>query len=85
MAQSIWQSCLNSLQSDLPVQQYCTWLRPLQSEETDTTLILYAPNSFVLDWKLEHHALKRAESSYADYKKPGQAISLDQLINDLGS
>ena len=35
-----------------------------------------------LDYKLDHDALKRAENSYADYKKTGQAISLDQLINN---
>jgi chromosomal replication initiator protein len=47
---SIWQSCLSSLQSELPVQQFSTWLRPLQSNENEHVLTLFAPNLFVLDW-----------------------------------
>ncbi|MFT5521210.1 MAG: chromosomal replication initiator protein [Enterobacterales bacterium] len=50
MSTSIWQSCLSSLQSELPVQQFSTWLRPLQSNENEHVLTLFAPNLFVLDW-----------------------------------
>ena len=50
MSTSIWQSCLSSLQSELPVQQFSTWLRPLQSDENESDLTLFAPNLFVLDW-----------------------------------
>ena len=50
MSSSIWQSCLSSLQSELPVQQFSTWLRPLQSNENEQVLTLFAPNLFVLDW-----------------------------------
>jgi len=50
LSSSIWQSCLASLQGELPVQQFSTWLRPLQSNESDVGLTLFAPNLFVLDW-----------------------------------
>lgn len=50
MSSSIWQTCLSSLQGELPVQQYSTWLRPLQANENDVALTLFAPNLFVLDW-----------------------------------
>ena len=50
LVSSIWQSCLSSLQAELPVQQYSTWLRPLQSNENESSLTLFAPNLFVLDW-----------------------------------
>ncbi|WP_018691220.1 chromosomal replication initiator protein DnaA [Algicola sagamiensis] len=50
MYQSVWQSCLNTLQDELPSQQFSMWIRPLQIESSDNTLTLYAPNRFVLDW-----------------------------------
>jgi chromosomal replication initiator protein len=47
---SIWQKCLNILQEEYPAQQFNTWIRPLQAELTDNTLVLLAPNRFVVDW-----------------------------------
>ncbi|BCG66021.1 MAG: antitoxin [Methyloprofundus sp.] len=40
-----------------------------------------------LDYQLRQDALNRADRSYADYKKTGESISLDQLIknNELDS
>ncbi len=46
----IWQGCVASLQEELPAQQFSMWIRPLQSELMGDTLVLYAPNRFVLDW-----------------------------------
>ena len=46
----IWPHCLERLQSELPAQQFNTWLRPLQAQEQGQTLILLAPNRFVVDW-----------------------------------
>ncbi len=50
MPVNIWQKCLNLLQEEYPAQQFNTWLRPLQAEVVDTTLLLLAPNRFVVDW-----------------------------------
>ena len=47
---SIWQKCLSLLQEEYPVQQFNTWLRPLQAETIENTLVLLAPNRFVVDW-----------------------------------
>jgi chromosomal replication initiator protein len=47
---TVWQKCLGLLQEEYPAQQFNTWLRPLQSETVDTTLVLLAPNRFVVDW-----------------------------------
>lgn len=41
---------MHRLQSELPDQQFNTWIRPLKVEATDTGLRLLAPNRFVLDW-----------------------------------
>lgn len=46
----LWNECLNFLQGRIPRQQFDTWIRPLQVEQTDNHLILLAPNQFVLDW-----------------------------------
>ncbi len=52
---SIWNRCIRSLQSELPEQQFNTWIRPLQAEEDDGQLRLLAPNRFVVDWLQEHY------------------------------
>jgi len=40
---------------------------------------------FMFDYHTEQEALNRADNSYSDYKKTGEAITLDQLMknNDL--
>lgn len=50
MAVSLWQQCIGRLQDELPAQQFSMWIRPLQAEMDGDTLVLYAPNRFVLDW-----------------------------------
>ena len=46
----IWQKCLQCLQEEFPAQQFNTWLRPLQAEIDGASLVLLAPNRFVVDW-----------------------------------
>ena len=50
MSATVWQKCLGLLQEEYPAQQFNTWLRPLQAETVETTLVLLAPNRFVVDW-----------------------------------
>jgi chromosomal replication initiator protein len=47
---SWWEKCISRLQDDLSPQEYNTWIRPLQAEQRDGTLVLLAPNRFVLGW-----------------------------------
>jgi chromosomal replication initiator protein len=47
---SLWSRCISALENELPEQQFNTWVRPLQSVETDGALRLLAPNRFVVDW-----------------------------------
>ncbi len=47
---STWQQCLDRLQGELSIQQFNTWIRPLQVVENESQLRLLAPNRFVLDW-----------------------------------
>ena len=53
MSVSLWEKCLNSLESEFPSQQFNTWIRPLQAEQADGRLVLLAPNRFVMDWIVE--------------------------------
>ncbi|TWO82775.1 chromosomal replication initiation protein DnaA [Shewanella algae] len=50
MAVSLWQQCIGRLQDELSAQQFSMWIRPLQAEMDGDTLVIYAPNRFVLDW-----------------------------------
>jgi chromosomal replication initiator protein len=52
---SLWQQCLVRLQSELPEQQFNTWIRPLHAIENGDNLRLLAPNQFVLEWVRKHH------------------------------
>ncbi|HLZ98202.1 MAG TPA: DnaA N-terminal domain-containing protein, partial [Steroidobacteraceae bacterium] len=50
MPESLWNRCLRVLESELPVQQFNTWVRPLQAIERDGQLRLLAPNRYVIEW-----------------------------------
>ena len=50
MQGSLWQRCLRLLESEVPEQQFNTWVRPLQAVESDGVLRLLAPNRFVVEW-----------------------------------
>ncbi len=50
MSIELWERCLQSLQNEFPAQQFNTWIKPLQAEVAETSLVLIAPNRFVRDW-----------------------------------
>jgi chromosomal replication initiator protein len=52
---SVWKSCLERLEGELSPQQFNTWIRPLQAVEENFSILLYAPNRFVLDWINEQY------------------------------
>ncbi len=49
MFEPLWDRCLSILETDLTEQQLNTWIRPLQAQETESSLTILAPNRFVLD------------------------------------
>jgi chromosomal replication initiator protein len=55
LLQSVWNLCAASLQEELPPQQFNTWIRPLQIDETagPDELRLLAPNRFICNWVSE--------------------------------
>jgi chromosomal replication initiator protein len=57
--QNLWESCLRRLEQELPAQQFNTWIRPLAPEAgAADTLILAAPNRFVLELVRERFAAR---------------------------
>jgi len=67
-----WNYCLARLESELPAQQFNTWIRPLQCPEEQPAgkLRLYAPNAFVLDWVRKHY-LSRIQEFLEEYDPQG--------------
>jgi len=56
--QNLWDACLRKLEQELPAQQFNTWIRPLAPDpvEGQGTLVLTAPNRFVLELVRERFA-----------------------------
>lgn len=50
----MWNHCVKLLESELPEQQFNTWVRPLQVASEGNVLRLLAPNRFVVDWITEN-------------------------------
>ncbi len=50
MPETLWNRCLRVLESELPIEQFNTWLRPLQAIERDGQVRLLAPNPYVIKW-----------------------------------
>ena len=76
--ETVWSQCQSQLRSELPEQQYNTWIRPLTvhvslGSQSDAVVVqLMAPNRFIEDW-VKNKFLSRIEQLYADFG--GQAIS----------
>ncbi len=61
MNSPIWNLCVRQLESELSDQLLNTWIRPLQADEQENDLLLYAPNRFVLDWVNDHYMQRISE------------------------
>lgn len=48
----MWNHCISCLQSELSPEQFNTWIRPLQLDQSATTneIALLAPNQFIKSW-----------------------------------
>ncbi|WP_438616563.1 chromosomal replication initiator protein DnaA [Marinobacter salinexigens] len=74
----MWHQCLEVLRDEFPAQQFNTWLRPLQSDQRDGQLMLFAPNRFVMDWVNEKY-LRRIEEVLKDLHG-GQAPRVNMKV-----
>lgn len=51
----LWTDCLKLLENDVPDLELNTWLRTLHGQEHDSTLLLLAPNDYVLKYVTKHY------------------------------
>ena len=45
----VWSRCLERLEAEFPPEDVHTWLKPLQADDRDGAMWLYAPNAFIVD------------------------------------
>lgn len=84
---SLWEKCLNSLESEFPSQQFNTWIRPLQAEHKDDKLVLLAPNRFVLDWIVERFLTRINElvKQFSENQPPSVSLEIGSKRSDAHS
>ncbi|HET6603103.1 MAG TPA: chromosomal replication initiator protein DnaA [Xanthomonadaceae bacterium] len=70
-----WPRCLERLQSELPPEDYLTWVKPLLAEQRESQLHLYAPNAFVAD-TIRDRFLLRIEELARHFLAPDAVVRL---------
>ncbi|RUO76221.1 chromosomal replication initiator protein DnaA [Idiomarina seosinensis] len=81
MNNSLWQQCAERLQSDLPLQQFNTWIRPIQADQSGDTLTLYAPNIYSVDWVRDKYlkSINSLLTSLTDNKPPKVVLKVGNV------
>src|SRR4030081_1483530 len=77
LSESLWNRCLRVLESELPEQQFNTWVRPLQAIERDGELKLLAPNRYVIEWLGQNSLPRIKELIRAFAEDPAPEVGLD--------
>jgi len=77
---SLWQQCAERLQSELPLQQFNTWIRPLQAKLNGETLTLFAPNIYSVDWVRDKYlkTINAYLESMCDDKVPNVVLKVGE-------
>lgn len=77
MQGSLWNRCLSQLESEMPEQQFNTWIRPLQAVEDSGVLRLLAPNRFVVEWITQNIVGRISELVDAVATDPAPSVVLE--------
>jgi chromosomal replication initiator protein len=77
LSESLWNRCLRVLESELPEQQFNTWVRPLQAIQRDGELRLLAPNRYVIEWLGQNSLPRIKELIRAFAEDPAPELVLD--------
>ncbi|AXI82474.1 chromosomal replication initiator protein DnaA [Xylella taiwanensis] len=56
-----WSRCLERLETEFPPEDVHTWLRPLQADQRGDSVVLYAPNPFVIELVQERYLARLRE------------------------
>ena len=83
-----WNECKKTLERDLAVEEYSTWIAPLQLKEnvgiTPTSYSVLAPNSFILDWVEENYGKSIKERLVAITSQDDLHVNFE-VIHEKGS
>lgn len=77
-----WQSCIDKLKDELPLQQFNTWIRPLKATTDHQSLTLIAPNRFVKDWVDEKYRDRIEQLLKAEYGDASVSITTGNQKSD---
>ena len=77
MPEAAWEQCLNYLQSELPSQQFNTWIRPLRAVANGSQLQLLAPNRFIKDWVVDRYLDRISQIVSEVSTQPGCDVVVD--------
>lgn len=80
MSVNVWDKCLGVLQEEYSSQQFNTWLNPLQAESRNNSLVLFAPNRFIVDW-VKKNFFDRINELVIKYSDN----TIDSVIVEVGS
>ena len=77
----LWDKCLSKLEDEMEERDFHTWVRPLHASNSDSELVLYAPNRFIKDWLIDNLMLQLgATAQHFAGEKTTVTITLDPPI-----
>jgi chromosomal replication initiator protein len=65
-----WLSCLTYFEKELTAQQFNTWIKPLKFVPKEDSLLLVAPNRFVMQWIKERFLTRIQKMAEQYFAKP---------------
>ena len=81
-----WNECKKTLEKDLPVEEYSTWIAPLALEENSgsnpPSYTVLSPNRFISDWVEQNYKLSIEERLGAITSKPEINVAFGVSLGD---
>lgn len=75
----LWEKCLKKLEDEIDQHDFHTWVRPLNTRDTDSSFKLYAPNRFIKDW-LTDNLLAQLQATASHFG--GEDVQLSVVLDD---
>ncbi len=82
---TLWEKCLDCLRERVPMQEFNTWISPLQVEhDSSNRLILFAPNRFVADWINQRFIgqIRELVAQFSDANPPTLHLEIGSIRSD---
>ena len=69
-----WPRCLERLEAEFPAEDVHTWLKPLQAEERADSVVLYAPNAFIVEQVRDRYLARIRARLRTAVQQPGEDV-----------